>query len=79
MTVYQQLTQVFRDALDEPTIVLTPELSARDVDAWDSISHIRLIVAVEQEFGITFGTRELERLDNVGELATLIEAKLASG
>ncbi len=55
MNVYPQLTEVFRDTFDDPDIVVTPTLSARDIDDWDSISHIRLIVAIEQEFRIKFG------------------------
>jgi acyl carrier protein len=78
MSIYPQLTDIFRDTLDEPDLVLTPELSARDVDTWDSLSHIRLIVAIEQEFRIKFGTREIDGLNNVGELASLIETKLGT-
>jgi acyl carrier protein len=78
MSIYPQLTEIFRDTLDEPDLVLTPELSARDVDTWDSLSHIRLIVAIEQEFRIKFGTREIDGLNNVGELAALIETKLGT-
>jgi acyl carrier protein len=77
MDIYPQLTEVFRDTFDDPTIEVTPELSALDIDDWDSISHIRLIVAIEQEFRIKFGTREIDGLNNVGELAALIERKLA--
>lgn len=77
MDVLPQLTEVFRDTFDDPELVLSAGLSARDVDDWDSISHIRLIVAIEQEFGIKFGTREIDGLNNVGELAALIETKLA--
>lgn len=78
MNIYPQLTEIFRDTLDEPDLVLTPELSARNVDTWDSLSHIRLIVAIEQEFRIKFGTREIDGLNNVGELAALIETKLGT-
>lgn len=77
MSIYPQLTEVFRDTFDEPDLVLTPELSAKDVETWDSISHIRLIVAIEQAFRIKFGTREIDGLNNVGELAALIETKLS--
>ena len=76
MSIYPQLTEVFRETFDEPDLVVKPDLSAKDVDTWDSISHIRLIVAIEQEFRIKFGTREIDGLNNVGELAALIETKL---
>lgn len=76
MNVFEQLTDVIRDAFDDPGLVVTPDLSARDVDVWDSVSHIRLIVAIEQEFRIKFGAREIDGLNNVGDLAALIETKL---
>ncbi len=79
MSIYQRLEPVFRDTFDAPDLVLTPELTARDVATWDSINHIRLMVAIEEEFRIWFATREIDGLNNVGELATLVEAKLADG
>jgi acyl carrier protein len=73
--VMSQLTQVFRDVLGEDDLVLSPELTADDVDGWDSLSHIRLILAVQKTFGVKFSPAETGRLKNVGELAALIESK----
>jgi len=71
----QALETVFRDCFDDDALVLTPELSAADVPGWDSLRHVLLMVAVEQRFGIRFGTQELAGLKNVGDLLALIAAK----
>ena len=76
--IYDQLTTIFRDTLDDDTLVLTPNLSAADVPEWDSFNHINLIVAIESRFKIKFQTAELEQLHTVGHLADLIAAKLAA-
>ena len=70
------LTPVFREVLDAPDLVLTPQTQAGDVPGWDSTAHITLVVAVEQRFGIQFNTAEVEELQNVGALARLIASKL---
>ena len=75
MTTTERLTPIFRDIFDRDDLVLTPALTARDVAEWDSLSHIRLIVAVEKEFGVKFALGELQSLQNVGEMIALIEKK----
>ena len=72
----ERLQNVFWDVFDDNSIVLIDELSANDIDEWDSLTHIQLIVATEQEFGITFMTAEVAILKNVGEFIDLIEKKL---
>lgn len=74
--ILQALTQVFQDVFDDDDIVLTPETTADDIDGWDSQTHVLLIVAAEQRFGIKFRTAELESLKNVGHFAQLIQTKL---
>jgi acyl carrier protein len=73
--IYAKLTTVFEDIFDEE-IALTPELSADDVEGWDSVTHIRLILAIEDEFGVKFAAAEIGEPENVGELVELIERKL---
>ena len=73
--IYQRLTKIFHNVMDDDSIVLTPELTAADVKEWDSFNHINLIVAVEQAFKIKFQTAELESMKNVGHLVALIEKK----
>jgi len=72
------LTQVFHDVFDDDSIVLRPDLSASDVDGWDSLAHVRLLLTVERKFGIKFNAVEVGKLKNAGELAELIETKLSS-
>ncbi len=74
--VLKELTAVFHDVFDDDTIVLSPEMTASDIDGWDSQTHVMLTVAAEQRFGIKFKTAELESLRNVGHFAQVISAKL---
>lgn len=74
--IWQRATGVFREILDLDDLVLTPQMTARDVDGWDSLNHILLVVAVEQRFGIKFSTGEIDGLENVGQFIDLIESKL---
>ena len=76
--IFEKLTPIFQDVFDDDEIVLVSDLTAADVDEWDSLSHIRLIVSVEQAFEISFTAAEVGRLENVGEFAELIERKLNS-
>jgi acyl carrier protein len=69
---------VFRDVFDDEELILRPDLTAADVEAWDSLTHINLIVAIEREFKVKFTTAEVTSLKNAGDLATLIDQKLGS-
>jgi acyl carrier protein len=73
--IYSRLTRVFNQVFDDETIELTPQLTAKDVDGWDSLTHIRLILSVEKEFKIRFTTSEIGNLENVGDLVALIRAR----
>jgi acyl carrier protein len=75
--VYQRLTPVFQEVFDDDALQVHAALSARDVPEWDSISHIRLVVAIEEEFSIRLTTAELSGLKDVGEMVVLIRAKAA--
>jgi acyl carrier protein len=74
--IWDTATKVFRETLDLDDLVLTPQLTARDVERWDSFNHILLVVAVEQAFGIKFNTGEIDGLENVGQFIELIERKV---
>ena len=74
--IYDKLTAIFRDVFDDDKLVLTPELTAEDVDEWDSLNHIRLVVSVERAFAVTFSAAQVGGLKNVGEFAELILTKL---
>jgi len=69
--VIAKLQTIFDDVFLEP-VVLTPEISAKDVPEWDSLMHISLMVAVEKAFSVRFRVGEVETTNNVGEFANLI-------
>ncbi len=73
--IYAKLAEVFQDVFDDESIVVRPDLSAKDVDEWDSLAHIRLMLTVEKAFGIEFSNSEIGKLKNVGELAELVRSK----
>lgn len=70
------MTPVFHDVMDNDSIVLNRELSAGDIEEWDSLSHIRLILAVEKAFNVRFSTLEIGELENLGQLVDLLRQKL---
>lgn len=70
-----RLTAVFQDVFDDSDLTITRNTSAADIENWDSLTHVTLIIRVEQEFGIRFSSSEVAGLQNVGELIDLIEKK----
>jgi acyl carrier protein len=68
------MTDVFDVDLDHGSV--TADTTARDVEEWDSLSHIRLMVAVERKFNVKFKNSEIEALKRVGDLVALVEAKV---
>lgn len=74
--IYQRLGEIFEDVFDDDSISVKPELSAKDVDGWDSLTHIRLILTIEKAFKIKFSTSEIGKLQNVGDLVGLIKARV---
>jgi acyl carrier protein len=73
--IHTQLTEIFRDIFDDPSLVVRPEMSAKDIPEWDSFNHINIIVAAEQRFGVKFRTADIDGLRSVGEFAELIARK----
>ena len=65
-----------RDVFDDDDLEISLATTAEEVEDWDSLSHIRLIVAVERKFGFKFKNSEIEALKNVGELVNLVETKV---
>lgn len=72
-----ELTEIFRRVFEDDTLVIGPETTADQVEGWDSLSHINLILAVEMKYNIRFTRREATSFANVGELLASIESKLA--
>jgi len=77
MTTLDTLTEVFRMVFDDPEIVLAPQMTADDVDGWDSLSHVNLMRAVENRFNLRFKQKEVLSFKDVGDLLQCIENKLA--
>ena len=73
--IYTVLTTIFHDVFLRDDLALSPELSAKDVPEWDSFKQIEIIIAAEERFGIKFRTREMDGLNNVGDLVRLIASK----
>jgi acyl carrier protein len=76
--IMQDLQIIFSDVLDLPDLCLTAESNASNVEGWDSLAHINLVVAIEKRYNIKFALAELRDLNNVGEMADLIVKKTAS-
>jgi acyl carrier protein len=76
--VLAALQPIFRDVLDDPNLQINRGSNAATVRGWDSLAHINLISAIEQEFSVRFALGELEELKNVGDMIDLIERKLAA-
>lgn len=72
-----RLTAVFRDVFDDDGLAVFPEMTAKDVDEWDSLMHITLVLAVEKEFGVKLNAAEVGRLENVGQMVDLLARKVA--
>jgi acyl carrier protein len=73
--ILARLAEIFEDVFDEDSIKVTPHLSAKDVDGWDSLTHIRLILTVQKAFKVKFSASEIGQLQNVGDLVKLIQAR----
>lgn len=73
------LTPIFRDVLDDDELVITPATRAADVDGWDSLAHIHLVVAIEKALKMRFTAEEVSSLENVGDLVMLVLKKQADG
>jgi len=76
--IYAKMTEIFRDVFDDDAIEVTSDLTAADVPEWDSLSHIRLVLAVQKAFQTKFSAAQTASLKNVGEFVALIRARSAS-
>lgn len=75
--IIHQLTNIFIDIIDNSEIILYNETTANDVDGWDSLTHIQLVVAIEKYFKIRFNSKEIQGWKNIGELADSISGRIA--
>ncbi len=70
-----ELNDVFQEVFDDDEITVERETSAKDIEEWDSLMHVNLVLAVEKRFGVRFTSTEVASLQNVGELCDLIDRK----
>ena len=74
--IMERINAIFRDVFDDDTLVIVDSTNAEDIEDWDSLEHINLIMAMEKDFKLKFNLKEVGELANVGEMADLIERKL---
>ena len=73
--ILKKVEEVFREELELDDLVLTDETTADDVEEWDSLSHVQLVVSLEKAFGIKFSSREILSWENIGDLVDCIAKK----
>ena len=73
--IYDRLNEVFRDVFDDDEITVNEDTTADDIEDWDSLEHINLIAAVEDEFGVRFKMGEVSSMKNVGEMVDIIKSR----
>lgn len=76
--IIQELNPLFRNIMDNDDITVGYETSAKDIEEWDSLTHIQMVVAIEKHFKIRFKSNEIASFKNVGEMSDAIRTKLAA-
>jgi len=76
MSTKNDLERVFRDVFEDESICLRDDMTAEDIEEWDSLMHINLIIAIEKNFNIRFTTMDVMNLENVGQFVQMLESKL---
>jgi len=74
--ILKEVNEIFKEVLDNDSLVLTPASSAKEIDEWDSLSHIQLVVAIEKHFKLRFTTAQIQNWKNVGGMCEDIEKSL---
>ena len=75
MNQKERLQEIFRDIFDDEKLIITEEMSANDIEDWDSLAQINLIIAIEKEFKVKFRLEEVSNLKNIGEMLELLSKK----
>jgi len=74
--ILKQVQEIFRDQLDDEHLVLESETTAMDVDEWDSLNHIMLVVGIEKHFNLKFTSKEIISFTSIGDIVNCIEGKI---
>ena len=72
----KKLEVIFRDVFDDDSICLTESTNAKDIEEWDSLTHISILASVQDEIGVSFDMDEISAMKNVGDMMKAIEGKL---
>ena len=75
--IYEMLDEVFQDVFDDDSIHVTPETTADDIEDWDSLEHINLVVAVENKFHVKFKMSEVVGFRNVGDMVNVLAERIS--
>jgi len=75
INIIEELLPIFRNVFDDDELIIDSSTTALDIDGWDSLAHIRLIVAIEKHFGLRFSATEIYENENVGKMVDLILIK----
>ena len=74
--IMEKVNEIFRDVFDDESLVITDSTNSDDIEDWDSLEHISLIISMEKEFDLKFDIREVNKLENVGQMVDMIREKL---
>ena len=74
--IFKKVSIIFKEVLEDDDIIISEDQGAKDIDEWDSLTHIMLIVETEKEFQLKFLSSEIANWNNIGEMITAIESKL---
>jgi acyl carrier protein len=74
--IIERFELIFREVFDDESLVISTGTTAADIEDWDSLAHINLLVAIEENFSVSFSLEELQTVKNVGEMVTLVARKV---
>ena len=77
MSVFEKVEKIFHEVFDDENLKIKREFSSKDIEDWDSLAQINLIVAMEKEFNLKFNIAEISSLENIGDMIDLIERKIS--
>lgn len=73
--ILEELIEIFRDIFEDDELILNENMTAEDIEDWDSLAHIRIIVAIEKQFSLKLSINEISSLKNIGDMINMIESK----
>ncbi len=74
--IMNKVNEIFRDVFDDDSLIITDSTNSDDIEDWDSLEHISLIISMEKEFDLKFDIKEVNKLENVGQMVDMIREKL---